>query len=241
MSEERSSDENDTPLGRAQELVRLGELDRAFEMLASGADLLTTLNAHGKLADWLYNARKDPGSMLLCGNAGVRLGLEHAERRIASGDARDRDVESATQILANNIAANCWPGWGDEGVVSTSDHVRDGLALAQTSLSLLQSSNPTHEQLANAHWLIGALQFSAAESEAALTSFDIAEKAHIDAENRAGALMSRGYRFIVLKRSPSTAEAAAAELDAVVTALLEDGSNPARFFASQLRTADALL
>lgn len=241
MSESHSTHESNAPLDRAKELAQRGELSEALEAAASGADRRAIVKAHEELARWLCNSRKDPDAMLACGKAGVRLGLAGADMRDAGDDALDRDLKRAAQILANNVAANCWPGWGDEGIVLTADHVKEGLALAETSLSICQALGPSPEQLANGRWLIGALQFSVGDHEAALASFDLAEQANLQAEKRVEALMARGYQFLVMKRSPAAAEEAAAELDKILATLSEDGSKPAQFFAQQLRTADALL
>jgi hypothetical protein len=240
MKENGSTNENNTRLERAKELAACGELSAALEALINAADRVATVNAHGELASWLYNSQKSPEAMLVCGKAGVRIGLMEADTGNA-GDEELNRLKSAVQVLANNVAANCWPGWGDEGIVLTIEIVKEGLVLAETSLAIVQQLGPGFEQLANGHWLIGALQFSAQNHEAALTSFHLAEIANMQAENRVGALMNRGYRFIVLKRSSATAKEAVAELDKIISNLCGDGSKPAQFFVQQLRTADALL
>ncbi|HXW70795.1 MAG TPA: hypothetical protein VEK34_05060 [Methylocella sp.] len=241
MTENSTSTEKGARLGRAKELVERGELRAALEELIDTADRVATVNFHGELAAWLYNCQKNPDAMLVCGKAGVHIGLRNVDTGSFADKELDRRLKLAVQVLANNVAANCWPGWGDEGIVLTTQHVKEGLALAETSLTIVQELGPSLEQLAKGHWLIGALQFSAQDHQAALTSFDLAEKANVDAENRVGALMNRGYRFLVLKRSSETEKEAAAELDKILSDLSEDGSKPAQFFVQQLRTADALL
>jgi tetratricopeptide (TPR) repeat protein len=233
MTENAPSAENGARLDRAKELVARGELSAALEELINAADRVATVNAHGDLAAWLYNSQKNPDAMLVCGHAGVRIGLAEVEL--------NRRLKSAVQVLANNVAANCWPGWGDEGIFLTREQVKEGLALAETSLAILQEDAPTLEQLANGHWLIGALQFAAQDYQAALISFDLAKEANVKAGNRVGTLMNLGYRSIVLKRSSATAQEAHAELAKIISDLSEDGSKPAQFFVQQLRTADALL
>jgi hypothetical protein len=142
MSENHSAHESRTPLERAKEFVQRGELNEALKTLASGADRLAIISAHGELANWLYNSRKDPGAMLTCGKAGVRLGFAATDTQHGVDNSRNREIKMAVQILANNIAANCWPGWGDDGIVLTSDHVKEGLALAETSLAIVQALEP---------------------------------------------------------------------------------------------------
>jgi hypothetical protein len=226
-----------TPLERAKEHIERGQLNEAFEALTNRADPVATVRAHGELAAWLYHSRKDPDTMLACGMEGVRLGLVAADK----SSELDRPLKLAVQILAYNVAANCWPGWGDEGIVLTANHVKEGLALAETSLSIVRALDLGPQKMASAHWLIGALRFSAAQPEAALASFDLAEQAFLQAEKRVEAVMARGYRFIVMKRLPETADTATEELERILAILSEDGSKPALFFARQLRTADSLL
>jgi hypothetical protein len=241
MTENAASTENSARLDRAKELVARGELSAALEELINAADRVATVIAHGDLAAWLYNSQKNPDAMLVCGHAGVRIGLAGIDTGSVSNREPNRRLKSALQVLANNVAANCWPGWGDEGIFLTREQVKEGLALAEISLAILLEDAPTLEQLANGHWLIGALQFAAQDCEAALISFDLAKEANVKAGNRAGALMNSGYRSIVLKRSSATAKEAGAELAKIISHLSEDGSKPAHFFVQQLRTADALL
>jgi len=74
--------------------------------------------------------------MAAVGKAAVRYHLRQSEL--------ERDVAAAVKLrtaakrMAYNVAANCWPGWGDEGVVIEAAHIDVGLELAMLSLRLVE-------------------------------------------------------------------------------------------------------
>jgi hypothetical protein len=178
--------------------------------------------------------------MLALGRAGIDYQLRQAERFAADDAARAVRLRTAAKTLAFNVAANCWPGWGDEGVVIADAQIEEGLRLAKLSLGLVQELALGPRQLGNAFWLVGALDLAANRIDAAVTSFDRARAYSLSNGDRAGVLLADGYRAIALGMA-AVGEGADAELDDVVSQLQQIGSDNAKFFASQLRTAARIL
>ena len=113
--------------------------------------------------------------MAAIGKAAVRYHLKRSE--LARDVAATVKLKTAAKTLAYNVAANCWPGWGDEGVVIEASHIDAGLELAILSLRLVEELALGPHQLGNAHWLVGALQLAAGRLDASLLSFGQARDA----------------------------------------------------------------
>jgi len=176
--------------------------------------------------------------MLSCGRAGVELGLAAADRLSAGDLDAAKGLKTAAKRLAYNVAANCWPGWGDEGVEITPEHIEQGLALADQSLKLVQTLELGDHQLGTGYWLVGALQFAAGRDAKADDAFERARQAFDAAGETAESLMARGYRALAAKRNSILHDRAVQDLEEIVAVLAKVGSDDAKFFIDQLHTAD---
>jgi hypothetical protein len=195
--------------------------------------------SYASLANDLY-AKKDVTAMLACGVTGVDHHRREAERLAASDAERSRAHRLAAKNLAYNVAANCWPGWGDEGVLIDAAHIEDGLALAQASLDDVRELDLGDVPLGTAHWLIGALDLAAGRAQAALTSFARSRASYLAAREPVKVLLVDGY--LALARSMSEdGTLDEAPLDEAIAHLQREGSKEARGFAAQLRTAARIL
>jgi hypothetical protein len=147
-------------------------------------------------------------------------------------------LRMAAKTLAFNVAANCWPGWGDDGVVIEAADIEEGLQLAKLSLGLVQELALGQHQHGNAFWLVGALDLAAGRTEAAIASFDSARACFLSGGEQLEVLLGDGYRAIALC---ADGEEADVRLDQVVGQLQQNGSEKAKFFIGQLRTAARIL
>jgi hypothetical protein len=178
--------------------------------------------------------------MLALGRAGIDYQLRQAER-VAEGDAGlALRLRTAAKTLAFNVAANCWPGWGDDGVAIEAAHIEEGLQLAKLSLGLVQELALGQHQLGNAFWLVGALDLAASRNEAAMASFDRARACFLSGGERLEVLLGDGYRAIALSAAADEQEADV-RLDEVIGELRQNGSEKAKFFIGQLQTAARIL
>jgi hypothetical protein len=223
----------------ALESIRRGDLSSAIGRVESDADTEQVSANYTQLIKILYGEHKDVTNMAAVGKAAVRYHLRRSE--LARDVAATVKLKTAAKTLAYNVAANCWPGWGDESVVIEAAHMDAGLELAILSLGLVEELGLGPHRLGNAHWLVGALQLAAGRLDASWSSFGQARDASASIGETTNVLLADGYCAITHRQAPDRADHGAQELDEVIDRLMADGSKQARGFAEQLRTAARVL
>jgi hypothetical protein len=220
-----------SPISLALQRVEARDFAGAQRCLESENDSETVGEHYAQLTKILYGKNKDVAGMLALGRAGVDYQLRQAERVAADDAALSARLRTAAKTLAFNVAANSWPGWGDDGVAIEAADIEAGLQLAKLSLGLVRELALGQHQHGNAFWLVGALDLAANRTEAAVASFDQARACSLSAGEQPEALLADGYRAIAVGEG----------LDDVIAQLLQGGSKKAKFFADQLRTAARIL
>jgi hypothetical protein len=228
-----------SPVTLALQHIESRDLASAQHCLESESDSEKVGGYYAQLTKTLYK-NKDILSMLALGRAGIDYQLRQAERVAADDAALSVRLRMAAKTLAFNVAANCWPGWGDDGVVIEAADIEEGLQLAKLSLGLVQELALGQHQLGNSFWLVGALDLAAGRTEAAIASFDSARACFLSGGEQLEVLLGDGYRAIALSAT-ADGEGADARLDQVVGQLQQNGSEKAKFFIGQLRTAARIL
>ncbi len=107
--------------------------------------------------------------MIAVAEAGVAFCLDQAGRAKDADHART--LKTTANTIAFNAGANCWPGWGDDGIAIEPVQIQSGLKLAAVSRELVRELQLGRKQDAGT-WLIGALKFAAGEPAAALEYFE---------------------------------------------------------------------
>jgi hypothetical protein len=195
-------------------------------------------NGFVRLGKEYYKTRRDIGGVIAIGEAGVGFCIKSAAVAL--------DAETATALrtfaktIAYNAAANCWPGWGDEGVEIQDADVDAGLKLALMSRDLASELYLGAKAMGTAHWLVGALELAARRLQEATIDFERSEKAYELGGHSAQQLMARGYSALARKKNPASSALGASALAGAMKLLREDGSKEAIFFAHQLATADKI-
>jgi hypothetical protein len=156
------------------------------------------------------------------------------------GEPMGKRLKQRAKAIAYNAAANCWPGWGDEGVIIEKQHVAAGLELARRSRALVEELDLGKREIGTGHWLVGALELASARSSDAAASFALAEEEFAAHGDEAQMRMAQGYAALVQKMS-SPAEEADLRLAQILDELRADGSKEALFFAEQITRAEPLL
>jgi hypothetical protein len=219
--------------------IRTGDLTSAVGRVESDDDAEQVSADYKQLIKILYGQHKDVTNMVAVGKAAVRYHLRQSE--LARDVAATVKLKTAAKTLAYNVAANCWPGWGDEGVVIEAAHIDAGLELAMLSLRLVEELGLGPQKLGTSRWLVGAFQLAAGRLDASLSSFGQARDAFASIGETTSVLLVDGYRAIAHRQAPDRADRSAQELDEVIDRLMADGSKQARAFADQLRTAARIL
>jgi hypothetical protein len=225
-------------LSRARDVYDDGGVEALIALLKERDNPKQAAGVFGELLQNLYQARKDVTGMIRVANAGLDFCL--AQARDAENPAEARDFRQIAKAITYNAGANCWPGWGDEGVEIAPQHVEAGQRLAETNRDLTRELQLGPGPMANATWLIGALKLAAGEPGAALAEFQEARRLADEAGKIDLALMAAGYGALARKMAPETASQGAEELGLALARLRESGSQDAKFFADQITAAEKI-
>jgi hypothetical protein len=208
-------------------------IDAHEDSTAAGAALNSTVKK-------LYRHYHDVTSMITAGEMGLAYCLRKAA--LESDDGKTRALKKLGKVIAFNTAANCWPGWGDAGIVVEEAQIKAGIKLANESRDLvMELALGPHEQ-GTAHWLVGALALAVGRFVAARVAFEQAEQVFLtDDATSCCALMARGYVALAQKLDPHSRVEGADRLSEILERLRAQGSKDATFFADQLVTANRVL
>ncbi len=239
MTVQQASSTQESLVDRAREALDDGGVEAVVATLRSSDNPKRAAGAFNGLLQNLYQTRKDVTGMIAVAEEGLAFCLDHAKRAQSPEDAKD--LKQIAKMITFNAGANCWPGWGDEGVEIASAHIQAGLKLAQINRDLARELKLGPEPEANGTWLIGALKLAAGEPAAALADFHEAKRLAESGGKTDVALMATGYCALARKAAPATATNGAKELELALTRLREQGSKEAKFFAEQIVTADKIL
>jgi hypothetical protein len=222
-------------------LVDSAGLAAVLSYVETSGDPVSVARHFGQLAQALYHERKHVSQMLVAARAGICYSLEAAKRLGPDDAAAAAALKDRAKTIAFNAAANCWPGWGDEGVVIEPRHLVDAMDLAELSLRLVDELKLGSNRLGTSLWLVGAIHLATARLDDAAVAFARTQDAFHAAGDRASELMAEGYGALARKRDPRSRDAAAVEFADVRQRLEQDGSPEALGFLRQLETADRLL
>ena len=239
MTEQRTNQARDDLLNGALQALDSGGIGAAVAMLKSIDDPIRAGLAFDELSRRLYRLRKDVTGMIAVAEAGIAFCLDQARRAKDADHAKT--LKTTAKTIAFNAGANCWPGWGDDGIEIVPAHIRLGLKLAVVSRDLVRELQLGQKQDANGTWLIGALRFAGGEPADALEYFQQVRNSAESRGDTVGALMAAGYCGLARKAQPDTASAGIRELETALARLNELGLKEADFFARQLVVADKIL
>ena len=226
---------NEMNLSSLLALVESGNLPVAISSVKANPDPVEASAAFIELARQTYRQLKDVSSMVAIADAGTQFALSQG------GTSNASKLKKNAKVLAFNTAANCWPGWGDEGIEIRTEHLEAGLKLATLSRDLTEELDLGHKERGTAHWLIGALHLAMGEFAESIAALQRAKDEYRAGGNSDQLLMAEGYAALALKAQPASRSAGALELDRILRQLGNQNSKEAQFFANQLITADRIL
>ena len=177
--------------------------------------------------------KHDLTSYLLLARAVYQAAMSAAEQ---SADAEDRaGYSKVAYMTAYNIAANCWPGWSEEGALVTNDQRELGAGFARAHLQIVSRLDVSAE--ANAYWINAVHELAAGGHEAARRTFSTCADRAASAGARDVEEMAGGW--IALVKVLQGLEGAEDELEASRRRLIEMGGD-GPFYAEQYGPALAV-
>jgi hypothetical protein len=225
---------------RLTTLASEGAFAELLSEVALESDAAATAAAISASINSLCRSHRDIQNMVVLAHVGASWCLGQAH--LQSDQALATSLKRRAHAMCFNAAANCWPGWGDEGVILRPNDVAAGRVLAGLCLALAQDLAIGAKAEGKAHWLVGALELALGNFSAARAAFSTAEQSFASLpDGSEQILMVQGYDALAQKletpRSGEGERALAARLDALKALGTEDGV----FFAAQIARADEVL
>ncbi|MCW8129720.1 MAG: hypothetical protein KIS92_05140 [Planctomycetota bacterium] len=215
--------------------LREGDSFAAIETIERSMDPRKISEYYVRLSTLLYG-KKDLAGMIAIGRAGIQFCLGVA--RVAPPEAQT-GLRTAAQMMCYNLAANLWPGWGDEGVAISPEQQAQGRDLAKADLRLALEMKRPPKRLSNAYWIAGAHAMAAKDFAAAAEHFKLAEALGREAGEPEHLLMIQGYAAMNEALAGKDSEAAA--MQTIVKKLNVSTGKDGRFFAEQIGKAYGIL
>ena len=187
-------------------------------------------------------AKHDLASYLVVARAVFEAAMSAVEQSMDAGDRAGYSKVAYT--TAYNIAANCWPGWSEEGPAVTNEQRELGAGFARAHLKIVSGLDVSTEagglgrvRVAPAYWINAVHELAAGDHEAARRMFSTcadraASEGTKDVEEMAGG-------WVALVKVLEGLEGAEDELEASRQTLIEMGGE-GPFYAEQYGPALAV-
>ena len=165
----------------------------------------------------------------------AKLLLQHTLNLAERHPAEARDYKRAALPIAYNLAANTWPGWGDDQVVR-DHHRRLGLEAARLDVRLAAEAAPTPQRRVNSQWILGAHLIADGAYADAVAAFETGRALAMEANLEQSATVAQGWIHL----ANTLAGKDETEALAVIEARLVEQGGDGPFFAAQYATAFAV-
>lgn len=211
--------------------VSLESANQWIQSLGSPAEVCDIYDQAVRDLYWLDKGSK---SLVVIGRSGIEFCLQSAHR--ASTTSASDSFKAQAKTIAYNVAANSWPGWGDDGVVIADEEIKAGLAAAELNLKLALELKKPDDKVAGAYWLLSALQLALGLYPQSLASIDQGIFYSQKTADPLPIAFNEGFKSLVLLASGEMAAGKA--LYARATTQLQNlKSEDAQSYLGQLATA----
>ena len=179
--------------------------------------------------------KHDLASYLSLARAVYQAAMSAAEQ---STDAEDRaGYSKVAYMTAYNIAANCWPGWSEEGAAVTNEQRELGAGFAKAHREIVSRLDVSARANTNTYWINAVHELAAGNHEAAKRMFFTCADRAASAGARDVGEMAGGW--IALVKVLQGVEGAEDELETSRRRLIEMGGD-GPFYAEQYGPALAV-
>ena len=207
------------------ELIKALKHDQAIELIESLESPEEVAELYSNVMKETYWIDKNGSSVVFFGKAGVVYSLK-------------KNMKAWAKTLAYDVAANTWPGWGDEGVIISPEEMEEGLNMAKLNLILTLELNKPKDKVALAHWLIGAHLMAKVEFGLAIGAFEISQEISFEITDNQTVFVNDGY--IGICKILRDDEDGSFQFQNAIKSLEDLGTEDSKFYVNQLKTARAI-
>ena len=205
----------------------------AFRWIESQGEALEACAVYDQAVRELYWLEKGAKSLIIVGQAGIEFCLSESGKLQAAEREKSTQLKAAAKTIAYNVAANSWPGWGDEGVAIDAEDIASGLKAAELNLQLAIELDKPKDKVAAAYWLLAAQQMASGLYDEALESLDRSDS--FGEEGSEAVLYNKGFRGVIHMLKGQTEEGARTFEDSL-EALSKFDNDTAKWYVSHLKT-----
>jgi tetratricopeptide (TPR) repeat protein len=203
------------------------------EYIQSLSESTAVAQAYSYLVIDLFSNKK-VREMIFIGRAGIQYCLTKSQELSQANKKKADWFRTNAQIMSFNLAANTWPGWGDEGISLSKEDQEFGLEMAFLDLRLATELNYPAPKISNSYWIIGAQSMALKKYEEAFAAFEEARKKALEAGDEDQLWMIKGYTAIT--EIMAKKENGQTHFDEAVKFLKTSTGEDAQFFAQQLES-----
>lgn len=222
----------------AAEVKSRVELDPqvAFTWIESQGQPSEVCDIYDKAVRDLYWLDKGAKNLVIVGTRGLSFCLEQAQRHSHLSQEFVDGFKAQAKTIAYNVAANSWPGWGDDGIVISKAETEVGLEAAKLNLSLAVELKKPADKVAGAYWLLSALELALGKYSESLSSIDrsnIFAQESVDKTVLAYGTAFKGLIYL----SAGNASLGQPLLESGISLLKEVGSDDSKYYLSQIEVS----
>ncbi|HEY3323084.1 MAG TPA: hypothetical protein VGP72_21710 [Planctomycetota bacterium] len=225
--------QNEAPTAEVLKLLKDEDSCKAIEFIQSLGEPAKVAEAYSNLVQGLYE-KKNVAAMITIGRAGVQFCLTIAQQLAKSDEKKSAWFRQNAQVMSFNLAANCWPGWGEEGIVLSPADLAFGFDMARLDLRLATEMKYPLLKLSNSNWIAGAHCMAAGKYADALAWFGKSRQHAEEAKAADQAEMVKGYAGIT--EILAGKEEGKAHFAAALEKLKASKGEDAKFFADQIQS-----
>lgn len=198
------------------------QIDRADPSPAEQVQLFIDVMRHA------YWKKKDLQATIQIGQAGIAA----ADKLKSKHPDMIEEINSKVKGIHYDIASFTWPGWDEEDIHISPQHLELGLQAAKNNLALAIELKKEHLPLSRAYWMLAAQELANRQYEQAAEHFGQAELLATKADVSGEALLAKGFILVVgLLQDPQN-EIVTKQLEDIKTVLRKEEHG--KFFIAQL-------
>ena len=210
--------------------------ETAFSWIEAQGSPTEVCDIYDKVVRDLYWLDKGAKNLVVVGNRGITFCLEQANQYVKTRPELENLFKSQAKTIAYNVAANSWPGWGDDGVSITTNETQIGLEAAKLNLSLAFELKKSDDKIAAAYWLLSAMQLALAKYMDGLNSIDLSNEYAVKAGDETVLAYNESFKGLILLALGRQNEGVLF-FDTGISKLKSIGTDDANSYISQLEVA----
>ncbi len=177
-------------LAAVEELLAAGKRYAALERMQKQPSRTQVAQLYDAACVWFLQKKKDVDAFVWLSEAGIQYGLTVAP--FCKNPKEALYLRSVSKMLAYNLAANVWQGWGVGVFPASKIQQRLGLDAARLNLRLAKELHKPKIKVAHAHWMLGATLIGLGKHADAATAFRDASR-FASTEDKVFQLSAEGF------------------------------------------------